>query len=85
MDNSREGYNNRLKNRLFSLLCEYERGREWEKFLDAIIVELLGIPEENRSINYYTLFYKVSSLRFLRYEYFRTTVFDCMELISKNG
>ena len=32
-------YNN-LKNRLFGLLCEYEKGREWEKFLDSILIEL---------------------------------------------
>ena len=29
-------YKGRLKNRLFGLLCEYEKGREWRKFLDAI-------------------------------------------------
>jgi hypothetical protein len=60
-----EGYNNKLKNKLFGLLCEYEKNREWEKFLDAILVELMGFPEERRTINYYTLYFKVSSLRFL--------------------
>ena len=79
----REGYNNRLKNRLFGLLCEYEKGREWKKFLDTILTELLGYPEEEKTINYYVLFYKLSSLRFLTHEYFRTTVFDCMNLISR--
>ena len=82
-DSVREGYNNKLKNKLFGLLCEYEKGREWEKFLDSILIELMGFEEENKTINYYILFYKLSSLRFLRYEYFRTTVFDCMGLISK--
>lgn len=79
----REGYNNRLKNRLFGLLCEYEKGREWKKFLDTILTELLGYPEEEKTINYYVLFYKLSSLRFLTHEYFRTTIFDCMNLISR--
>ncbi len=82
-DSVREGYNNKLKNKLFGLLCEYEKGREWEKFLDSILIELMGFEEENKTINYYILFYKLSSLRFLRYEYFRTTIFDCMGLISK--
>lgn len=82
-DSVREGYNNKLKNKLFGLLCEYEKGREWEKFLDSILIELIGFEEENKTINYYILFYKLSSLRFLRYEYFRTTIFDCMGLISK--
>jgi hypothetical protein len=80
-----EGYNNKLKNKLFGLLCEYEKNREWEKFLDAILVELMGFPEEVRTINYYTLYFKVSSLRFLNYKYFRSTVFDCMNILGKVG
>ena len=78
-----EGYNNKLKNKLFGLLCEYEKGREWEKFLDSILIELLGFEEERKTINYYILYYKLSSLIFLRHEYFRSTIFDCMGLISK--
>lgn len=79
----KEAYSNKLKSKLFGLLCEREKGREWEKFLDSIIIELLGYDEESKTINYYILFYKLSSLRYLRYEYFRSTIFDCMELISK--
>lgn len=77
------GYNNKLKNKLFGLLCEFEKGREWEKFLDSILTELLGVEESERTINYYILYYKISSLRYLKYEYFRSTVFDCMSLLSK--
>lgn len=76
-------YNAKLKNQLYGLLCEYEKDREWESFLDAIIVELMGYPEEEKTPNYYKLFYKVSSLRYLSYKYFRTTIFDCMSLLSK--
>ena len=84
MNNSiKEGYNNKLKNQLFGLLCEYEKNREWEAYLDSIIIELLGFDESQKTINYYKLFHKVSSLRYLSYKYFRTTVFDCMNLISK--
>ena len=83
MNSALEGYNNNLKNRLFGLLCEYEKGREWEKFLDSILIELISYPEEQKTINYYRLFTKVSSLRYLSYEYFRTTIFDCMSLLSK--
>lgn len=78
-----EGYNNSLKNRLFGLLCEYEKGSEWEKFLDSLLVELLSYPEERRTINYYRLYTNVASLRYLSYKYFRKTVFDCMSLLSK--
>ena len=80
----KEAYNNKLKNKLFGLLCEREKEREWEKFLDSILIELMGYPEEQRTINYYILFYKLSSLRFLKYEYFRTTIFDAMDLVGKS-
>ena len=78
-----EAYQNKLKSKLFGLLCEREKGREWEKFLDSILIELMGYSEEERTINYYILFHKLSTLKYLRYEYFRGTIFDCMDLISK--
>ena len=83
MNPVKEGYYNKLKNKLFGLLCEYEKDREWEKFLDSILIELSGFEEEKRTINYYILFYKLSSLRYLNYKYFRTTIFDCMDLLGK--
>ena len=78
-----EAYNNKLKSKLFGLLCEREKGRDWEKFLDSILIELMGYSEESKTINYYILFYKMSTLKYLKYEYFRGTIFDCMDLISK--
>ena len=81
----KEGYYNKLRGRLFGLLCEFEKGGEWEKFLDSILIELMGFPEEEKTINYFTLYYKISSLKFLRYEYFRSTVLDCMNLLGKEG
>lgn len=78
-----EGYWNKLKNKLFGLLCEFEKNGEWEPFLDSILIELSGVPKENQSINYITLCYKLGSLRYLRYEYFRKVIFECMSLISK--
>lgn len=79
----KEAYNNKLKSKLFGLLCEREKGRDWEKFLDSILIELIGYSEEDKTINYYTLYHKLSTLKYLRYEYFRGVIFDCMDLISK--
>lgn len=81
----KDACNIKLKNQLYGLLCEYEKGRDWEAFLDSIIIELLGYPEEDKTAIYYSLFHKVSSLRYLSYKYFRTTVFDCMNMLSKEG
>lgn len=77
-----EGYNNRLKNKLFGLLCEFEKNGEWEPFLDSIIIELMGIPEDEKTINYIALMNKLNALRYISYKYFRKTIFDCMSLIS---
>lgn len=82
VEEMKEGYDNKLKNKIFHLLCEYEENGEWEKFLDSILIELMGIDESERSINYYILFKKLSSLKYLSYKYFRTTIFDCMSLIG---
>ena len=79
----KEAYSNKLKSKLFGLLCEREKGREWEKFLDSILIELMGYSEEEKTIDYYILFHKLSTLKYLRYDYFRGTIFDCMDLISR--
>lgn len=79
----KEAYNNKLKSKLFGLLCEREKGREWEKFLDSILIELMGYSEEEKTIDYYILFHKLTTLKYLRYDYFRGTIFDCMDLISR--
>lgn len=81
----KEGYRNRLKNKLFGLLCEFEKKGQWESFLDAIIIELKGVPESEQTINYLALCNKVNSLRYLNYDYFRKTIFDCMSLLSKDN
>lgn len=83
MSDFTETYKNRLKSKLFGLLCEYEKKGEWEKFLDNILTELLGVREEHRTSNYYTLFHKISSLKYLRYDYFRSTIFSCMDILGK--
>lgn len=79
----KEGYYNTLRSKLYGLLCEYEKGREWEKFLNTILIELEGFPQDERVISWYQLYHKISSLRYLRYEYFRSTIFDAISLISK--
>jgi len=79
----KEGYRNRLKNKLFGLLCEFEKDGDWESFLDSILIEISGIPEELQTINYIVLCNKLNALRYVRYEYFRKTIFDCMSLLSK--
>ena len=65
MDAVKEGYYNRLKNQLFGCLCEREEGHSWEANLDAILIELLGIPEKERTINYYRIYSKLAAIQII--------------------
>lgn len=76
-------YLKRLRNRLYGVLCEREKGGEWEKFLDGIIIELLGVEEDRKNVYYYALMHKLSSCRFLEYKYFRNTILECMGIFDK--
>ena len=60
-----EAYKDKMKRKLYGLLREREKDGEWEKFLDTILIELLGYKNEQKTIEYYTLFYKLSSCRYL--------------------
>lgn len=85
MKDIKNGYYNKLNSKLYGLLCEFEKDGEWEAFLDSILLELMGIKEENRTIDYYILTNKLSTLRYVKYQYFRSIIFDCMTLISRGG
>jgi hypothetical protein len=75
-----EGYKNKLKGRLYGVLCEREKGGEWEKFLEAISIEIYGLGPN--SINWWSLVGKLNMLKFLSYEHFRKTIFECMNLVG---
>ena len=77
------GYLNKFRNKLFGLLNEREKDREWEKFLDSIEIELAGFPDQLKTINYYELSTKISWLRHLNWPKFRTTIFECMNLVGR--
>ena len=79
----REAYENKLGDKFYGLLKEREKNREWEKFLDSILIELFGFEENKQTINYLILVKKASMLRYLRYEYFRKTIFDCIDLTKR--
>ena len=75
-----DGYKNKLKGRIYGVLCEKEKNGEWEKFLDSIIIELEGLGAD--SINWWALMGKLHSLKHLSYTYFRNTIFECINLVG---
>lgn len=71
-----------LKKKIFGLLNEREKGGQWEKFLDSLLIQISSY--DNETFKYYQLYSKLSSCRFLSYKYFRKTVFDIMNLLSED-
>ena len=78
-----EGYYNKLQGRLYGLLCEREKGGAWEKFLETILLELYGLEKIDKTINYWPLSGKLSELKYLDYQYFRKTIFECINLVKE--
>lgn len=83
MDAVSSAYKNKLKNKLFALLCEREKNGEWESFLNNLYIEIFGNKNFLRTINYLELQAKMGALRYLDYPYFRSTIFDCMSLLGE--
>lgn len=75
------GYRNKLKGRLYGVLCEYEKNGNWEKFLDSILTELKGL--EPSCINDWAILSKLQALKPISYEKFKNTIFECMNLIGE--
>ena len=78
-----EGYYNKLQGRLYGLLCEREKGGAWEKFLETILLELYGREKIDKTINYWPLIGKLCELKYLDYQYFRKTIFECINLVKE--
>lgn len=85
MDEVSSAYKNKLKNKLFALLCEREKNGEWESFLNNLYIEIFGNKNFLRTINYLELQAKMGALRYLDYPYFRSTIFDCMSLLGEEN
>lgn len=71
-----------MKKRLYGLLREREKDGEWEKFFDIILIELSGYNDNSKTIEYYTLYAKLSACRYLSFKYYRKTIFECMNLFD---
>lgn len=78
------GYLEVFKKNLYIALCEREKGRDWKKLVDGLVIQLMGVPEEHRTINYYILFYNISTLKYLDYPYYRKIILDSIPLVTKD-
>ena len=79
---------NRLQSQIFKLLPMREENQDWEKPLETIILELLGMQSLFQEIDkLITLVCKLQGLLELKNEenfmLFRRTIFECCGLIDK--
>ena len=54
MKEVKTAYNTKMKNKLFGLLCEREKGRDWETFLNSIF--MFSLPLLILYYSFYSLF-----------------------------
>ena len=62
-------------------ICSEYLFKDWESFLDSILIELEGFDVDEKTIDYYSLYHKLASCRRLNYKYFRKTILR-MELVE---
>lgn len=77
-----EGYTNYLKGKLYGILQDCEKGRDYDSLIESLQVDLLGSLAQYDSIAMVNLYNKVSSLKFLKYKYLRKNIMECMKLID---
>ena len=78
-----EGYQNKIGNKLYGLLCEREKkDGNWEEFLKKIHIQILGMSNIVQPISYWELLAKIGALRLLSYKEFRGTIFECINLVK---
>ena len=76
-------YREYLKGKYYGMLCDYEKGWDYEKLLDQLLVELAELYQEFDNDLMNALYSKTAILRYLKYKYFRETVMLCMKLVDR--
>ncbi len=87
IDNNAIKFNlNRLGNQIYKTLCLREEGKDWQKPLETIMVELLGManlfPQQEKLCS---LACKIQGLtnKEIDFMLYRRTVFECCSLVNK--
>lgn len=69
-----------MGNKLYKLLVIRESGGNWEKYLENLQLTLMGFKTTPELL---LLMGRLSTLRFLDMKYFRSTIFDLIEIFNK--
>ena len=73
----------RLTNQLWKLIPMREHEEDWEKQLDTVIIEIVGLNEIFINPSFIQLLSKLEALRAeeIEFELYRKTVFECISLL----
>lgn len=76
-------YREYLKGKYYGILRDCEKGWDYEKLLDSLLIELQGAFKDFDGELLNSLYSKTCALRYLKYKYFRETIMSCMKLIDR--
>ena len=76
-------YREYLKGKYYGILRDYEKGWDYEKLLDSLLIELTDAFQDFDSQLLNSLYSKTCALKYLKYKYFRETIMSCMKLVDK--
>lgn len=78
---------NKMINRCYKVLCYREEEKEWEKFLETVILELVGLQRLFNQDSFLFLIAKLESLFILTNEEdflkFRRVIFECIGILDE--
>lgn len=80
-----EVYQEHLVNQIFKLLPLRDEGKDWERYLNGLLIELNGLEYLTEELNFISLLGKLAGLPFLTEEqiaqgYYKKIVFDSIHL-----
>lgn len=77
--------NRRLTNQLWKLIPMRENDEDWEKQLDTVILEFVGLNELFVGPIYLQILTKLEGLRVkaTTFELYRKTIFECLSLLQE--
>lgn len=75
----------RLTNQMWKLIPMREHEEDWEKQLETVILELVGLNELFVGPSFLQLLSKMEGLRVkeVSFEFYRKTVFECISLLRE--
>nr|DAN15245.1 MAG TPA: hypothetical protein [Caudoviricetes sp.]DAU63167.1 MAG TPA: hypothetical protein [Caudoviricetes sp.] len=73
----------RLTNQLWKLIPMREHEEDWQKQLDTVILEIVGLDEIFIGSSFIQLLSKLEGLRKEKvdFEFYRKTIFECISLL----